>query len=79
MEWQQIGEIILAIITAVLGGGGASVHFKHKNKSNNLEAKLGKLKTEIAVLQNTNEFIIKDFKEMVEDIKYIRRKLDGGK
>lgn len=79
MEWQQIGEIILAIITAVLGGGGASVHFKHKNNSKTFEAKLEKLKTEVAVIKNTNEFYKGIFKEIKDDIKYIKMKLDGGK
>lgn len=85
MEWQQIGEIILAIITAVLGGGGASLHFKHKKHSTGLKDKVEKLDGEVreldkqlAVIDNTNKFYKKAFEEIQKDIRYIKLKLDGG-
>lgn len=78
MNWQTIGEIVLAILTSVLGVGGVSVHSKHKRASEELKTTNESLGERVKALETAKEFWEKDFKKIVKDIEYIRRKIEKG-
>lgn len=83
MDLQTIGEIVLGLLTAVLGGTGVTSHVKHKNRSRDLDERFAhfekKVSVKLAILNEAKEHYDEDLKEIKKDLKYIRKKLEAKK
>lgn len=83
MDLQTIGEIVLGLLTAVLGGTGVTTHVKHKNRSRDLEEQFQhfkeKTKVKLAILHEAKGTYEESLREIKGDLKYIRKKLENKK
>ena len=83
MDLQTIGEIVLGLLTAVLGGTGVTSHVKHKRHSKSLEERFEhmnkKYAVKLAILNEAKTRYDEDLKEIRKDLQYIRKKLEKGK
>lgn len=79
MDWNTIGEIVLGIITAVVGGGSISLHVRHKSRSKGYYKELEEIKIKIAVMKESRRHELEDIKAIKKSISNIEKQLKGGK
>lgn len=67
MELRSILEIVLAVVTALIGGGGVSVQVRHKS-----------LKDRVMALEIKRKAQDRTIDKIYDSVEYIRKKMEGG-
>lgn len=67
MDLRTILEVILAVVTALIGGGGVTVHVKHKS-----------LRDRVIALEIRYKEQNKTIDKIYDSVEHIRKKMEGG-